>query len=107
MRPGCPDRGAEQAGDRGCPGRTPAIARDRGPRTRRGRRAGQSCRPCNTLALSGQSSCPGLPGPPTSLAMPPVDFVARAVPPREPTAAPPLLVLLHGIGADEQDLLPL
>ena len=39
--------------------------------------------------------------------MPPVDFVARAVPPREPTAAPPLLVLLHGIGADEHDLLPL
>jgi len=39
--------------------------------------------------------------------MPPVDFVARVSPPREPAAAPPLLVLLHGIGADENDLLPL
>jgi phospholipase/carboxylesterase len=39
--------------------------------------------------------------------MPPVDFVARVSPPREPAAAPPLLVLLPGIGADENDLLPL
>ncbi len=28
-------------------------------------------------------------------------------PPRAPSPRPPLLVLLHGIGADEQDLLPL
>jgi phospholipase/carboxylesterase len=31
----------------------------------------------------------------------------RAVLPRAPSARPPLLVLLHGIGADEEDLLPL
>jgi phospholipase/carboxylesterase len=30
-----------------------------------------------------------------------------SIPPRAPSAAPPLVVLLHGIGADEQDLLPL
>lgn len=37
----------------------------------------------------------------------PLHHVAR--PPRAPSASgkPPLLVLLHGIGADEQDLLPL
>jgi phospholipase/carboxylesterase len=34
-------------------------------------------------------------------------FVERSVPPRQASAAPPLLVLLHGIGADENDLLPL
>jgi phospholipase/carboxylesterase len=34
-------------------------------------------------------------------------FVHRVVPPRAPSARPPLLVLLHGIGADEDDLLPL
>lgn len=35
-------------------------------------------------------------------------FVERVVPARQPgAAAPPLVVLLHGIGADEQDLLPL
>ena len=38
----------------------------------------------------------------------PADFVARVVPARQPgAAAPPLVVLLHGIGADEHDLLPL
>jgi phospholipase/carboxylesterase len=31
----------------------------------------------------------------------------RVVPPRVPSARPPLLVLLHGIGADEEDLLAL
>lgn len=31
----------------------------------------------------------------------------RVVPPRSPSPSPPLLVLLHGIGADEEDLLPL
>jgi len=31
----------------------------------------------------------------------------RAFPPRTPSATPPVLVLLHGIGADEEDLLPL
>ncbi len=31
----------------------------------------------------------------------------RILPPRSPSASPPLLVLLHGIGADEDDLLPL
>jgi len=36
-----------------------------------------------------------------------VGFVERAVPPRHESSAPPLLVLLHGIGADENDLLPL
>ena len=34
-------------------------------------------------------------------------FVERVVPARQPAATPPLLVLLHGIGADEHDLLPL
>jgi phospholipase/carboxylesterase len=34
-------------------------------------------------------------------------LVHRVVPPRAPGARPPLLVLLHGIGADEEDLLPL
>lgn len=35
-------------------------------------------------------------------------FVERTIAPRRPTAdAPPLLVLLHGIGADENDLVPL
>ena len=34
-------------------------------------------------------------------------LVHRAVEPRAPSARPPLLVLLHGIGADEEDLLPL
>ena len=34
-------------------------------------------------------------------------LVHRAIPPRSPSASPPLLVLLHGIGADEEDLLPL
>src|SRR6266568_4612624 len=31
----------------------------------------------------------------------------RMIPPRAPSARPPLLLLLHGIGADEEDLLPL
>src|SRR5512139_402270 len=31
----------------------------------------------------------------------------RTVPPRVPSERPPLLLLLHGIGADEEDLLPL
>jgi phospholipase/carboxylesterase len=36
------------------------------------------------------------------------DFVERRADPRRPTAAPPpLLVLLHGIGTDENDLFPL
>lgn len=39
--------------------------------------------------------------------MPDASFTARTMPPRHPSAAPPLLVLLHGIGADENDLLPL
>ncbi len=30
----------------------------------------------------------------------------RAVPPRAPSPRPPLLALLHGLGADEEDLLP-
>lgn len=34
-------------------------------------------------------------------------FVECRVEPRAPGGAPPLLVLLHGIGADEHDLLPL
>jgi phospholipase/carboxylesterase len=34
-------------------------------------------------------------------------LVHRTVAPRSPSARPPLLLLLHGIGADEQDLLPL
>jgi phospholipase/carboxylesterase len=34
-------------------------------------------------------------------------WVERVVAPRAPSAAPPLLVVLHGIGADEHDLLPL
>lgn len=34
-------------------------------------------------------------------------LVHRTVPPRVASARPPLLVLLHGIGADEADLLPL
>jgi phospholipase/carboxylesterase len=34
-------------------------------------------------------------------------FVERVVPAREGSAAPPLVALLHGIGADEHDLLPL
>ncbi|HET9595158.1 MAG TPA: phospholipase [Anaeromyxobacteraceae bacterium] len=34
-------------------------------------------------------------------------LVHEARPPRAPSARPPLLVLLHGIGADERDLLPL
>ncbi len=34
-------------------------------------------------------------------------LVHRSLPPRAPSARPPLLVLLHGIGADEEDLLPL
>jgi len=34
-------------------------------------------------------------------------LVHRAIPARSPSARPPLLVLLHGIGADEDDLLPL
>lgn len=36
-----------------------------------------------------------------------MQLVHRVVPPRSPSANPPLLVLLHGIGADEEDLLPL
>ncbi|WP_041453289.1 alpha/beta hydrolase [Anaeromyxobacter dehalogenans] len=40
----------------------------------------------------------------TSPALPLVHVVR---PPRVPSARPPLLVLLHGIGADERDLLPL
>jgi phospholipase/carboxylesterase len=41
--------------------------------------------------------------------MPAPDFVARVAEPRQAgtDATPPLLVLLHGIGADENDLLPL
>lgn len=35
------------------------------------------------------------------------DFVAHVRPPRAPSPHPPLVVLLHGIGADERDLLPL
>jgi len=45
--------------------------------------------------------------PPT---MPAPDFVARVTEPRQAAGSgtkPPLLVLLHGIGADENDLLPL
>ncbi len=34
-------------------------------------------------------------------------LVHRVVAPHEPAETPPLLVLLHGIGADEEDLLPL
>jgi phospholipase/carboxylesterase len=34
-------------------------------------------------------------------------LTSRVIPPRAPSARPPLLVLLHGIGADEEDLLPL
>ncbi len=34
-------------------------------------------------------------------------LVHRAIPARSPSAKPPLLILLHGIGADEEDLLPL
>ncbi|HTP30156.1 MAG TPA: alpha/beta fold hydrolase [Anaeromyxobacteraceae bacterium] len=34
-------------------------------------------------------------------------LVHRVIAPRSPSASPPLLVLLHGIGADEGDLLPL
>ncbi|HYS82902.1 MAG TPA: alpha/beta fold hydrolase [Anaeromyxobacteraceae bacterium] len=34
-------------------------------------------------------------------------LVHRVVPPRAPGERPPLVVLLHGIGADEEDLLPL
>lgn len=34
-------------------------------------------------------------------------WVERRADPRVPSAAPPLLVLLHGIGADEHDLFPL
>jgi phospholipase/carboxylesterase len=34
-------------------------------------------------------------------------LVHRVVAPRAPSERPPLLVLLHGIGADEEDLLPL
>lgn len=34
-------------------------------------------------------------------------LVHVSIPPRAPSTAPPLLLLLHGIGADEQDLLPL
>ena len=34
-------------------------------------------------------------------------LVHRPVAPRAPSERPPLLVLLHGIGADEEDLLPL
>lgn len=35
------------------------------------------------------------------------DLVERSLPPRQETPRKPLLVLLHGIGADENDLLPL
>jgi phospholipase/carboxylesterase len=39
---------------------------------------------------------------------PSVSFVERSSPPRRPAAdRPPLLVLLHGIGADENDLFPI
>src|SRR6266498_1382584 len=34
-------------------------------------------------------------------------LVHRVVAPRSPSERPPLLVLLHGIGTDEEDLLPL
>src|SRR5512146_1600808 len=34
-------------------------------------------------------------------------LVHRIIAPRKPSARPPLLVLLHGIGADEEDLVPL
>lgn len=37
----------------------------------------------------------------------PPSWTVRAVGPQEPTPSPPLLVLLHGIGADEFDLLPI
>jgi phospholipase/carboxylesterase len=36
-----------------------------------------------------------------------VDLHYATRPPSEPSPRPPLLVLLHGLGADEQDLLPL
>jgi phospholipase/carboxylesterase len=36
-----------------------------------------------------------------------VDLVSVVRAPRTPSERPPLLVLLHGVGADEQDLLPL
>lgn len=36
-----------------------------------------------------------------------VDLVFAVRPPARPSARPPLLVLLHGLGADEHDLLPL
>jgi phospholipase/carboxylesterase len=34
-------------------------------------------------------------------------LASRVVPPRAPSPRPPLLLLLHGIGADENDLLPI
>jgi phospholipase/carboxylesterase len=36
-----------------------------------------------------------------------MQLASRIAPPRSPSPSPPLLVLLHGIGADEVDLLPL
>lgn len=36
-----------------------------------------------------------------------MDLVSVVRPPRAPSPRPPLLVLLHGVGADERDLLPL
>ncbi len=36
-----------------------------------------------------------------------MQLVHRAIAPRAPSSRPPLLVLLHGIGTDEEDLLPL
>jgi phospholipase/carboxylesterase len=36
-----------------------------------------------------------------------VDLVSAVRPPTAPSERPPLLVLLHGVGADEHDLLPL
>lgn len=37
----------------------------------------------------------------------PMLLVHRVIPPQTPSASPPLLVLLHGIGADEADLVAL
>jgi phospholipase/carboxylesterase len=37
----------------------------------------------------------------------PMLLAHRTIPPRVPSERPPLLLLLHGIGADEEDLLPL
>jgi len=56
------------------------------------------------LVLAGMTGCQEAGSPMSSSSQEPPTFVELVIPPRAGTGTPPLLVLLHGIGADEHDL---